>query len=57
MRYGPNEKFPLALATSNDTTPVVFHGYQFTRALSEQIKSAIAGLAKALAEIEKAKAK
>ena len=30
-----NEKFPLALATSNDTTPVVFHGYQFMRALSE----------------------
>jgi hypothetical protein len=30
-----NEKFPLALATGNDSTPVVFHGYQFTRALSE----------------------
>ncbi len=30
-----NEKFPLALGMSNDTTPVVFHGYQFTRALSE----------------------
>ncbi len=30
-----NEKFPLALGMSSDTTPVVFHGYQFTRALSE----------------------
>ena len=30
-----NEKFPLSLATSSDSTPVVFHGYQFTRALSE----------------------
>ena len=30
-----NEKFPLALASSGDTTPVVFRGYQFTRALSE----------------------
>ena len=30
-----NQKFPLALAITNDTTPVVFHGYQFTRALSE----------------------
>jgi hypothetical protein len=30
-----NQKFPLALATDNESTPVVFHGYQFTRALSE----------------------
>ena len=30
-----NERFPLALATGSETTPVVFHGYQFTRALSE----------------------
>ncbi len=30
-----NEKFPLALSMSSDTTPVVFHGYQFSRALSE----------------------
>ena len=30
-----NQKFPLALGMSSDTTPVVFHGYQFTRALSE----------------------
>jgi len=30
-----NEKFPLALATASETTPVVFHGYRFTRALSE----------------------
>ena len=30
-----NQKFPLALAFTADTTPVVFHGYQFTRALSE----------------------
>ena len=30
-----NEKFPLALATGSETTPVVFKGYQFTRALSE----------------------
>jgi murein tripeptide amidase MpaA len=30
-----NQKFPLALAITNDTNPVVFHGYQFTRALSE----------------------
>lgn len=30
-----NEKFPLALDWNGDTTPVVFHGYQFTRALSE----------------------
>ena len=30
-----NEKFPLALEWSGETTPVVFHGYQFTRALSE----------------------
>jgi murein tripeptide amidase MpaA len=26
-----NTKFPLALAPSGDTTPVLFHGYQFTR--------------------------
>ncbi|HEY1984537.1 MAG TPA: M14 family metallopeptidase [Terracidiphilus sp.] len=30
-----NEKFPLELDTGEDTTPVVFHGYQFARALSE----------------------
>lgn len=30
-----NEKFPLAIAWGGETTPVVFHGYQFTRALSE----------------------
>jgi len=30
-----NEKFPLAIDGNGDTTPVVFHGYQFTRALSE----------------------
>ncbi len=30
-----NEKFPLALQASGETTPVVFKGYQFTRALSE----------------------
>jgi len=30
-----NEKFPLALATGSETTPVVFKGYRFTRALSE----------------------
>ena len=30
-----NAKFPLALAATADSTPVVFHGYQFTRALSE----------------------
>ena len=30
-----NEKFPLALDGSGDTTPVVFRGYQFTRALSD----------------------
>jgi hypothetical protein len=30
-----NEKFPLATGWSGETTPVVFHGYQFTRALSE----------------------
>jgi hypothetical protein len=30
-----NEKFPLALDGSGVTTPVLFHGYQFTRALSE----------------------
>ncbi len=29
-----NTKFPLALAPSGDTTPVLFHGYQFTRELS-----------------------
>jgi murein tripeptide amidase MpaA len=27
-------KFPLALTASGDTTPVLFHGYQFTRELS-----------------------
>jgi hypothetical protein len=30
-----NEKFPLALVPGTDTTPVVFRGYQFKRALSE----------------------
>jgi len=30
-----NEKFPLAIDGNGETTPVVFHGYQFTRALSE----------------------
>ena len=30
-----NEKFPLALGPGSDTTPVVFRGYQFKRALSE----------------------
>jgi hypothetical protein len=30
-----NEKFPLALDANGETTPVVFHGYQFTRSLSE----------------------
>jgi hypothetical protein len=30
-----NEKFPLTVGWSGETTPVVFHGYQFTRALSE----------------------
>lgn len=30
-----NQKFPLALDWSGETTPVLFHGYQFTRALSE----------------------
>ena len=30
-----NEKFPLATGWNGETTPVVFHGYQFTRALSE----------------------
>jgi murein tripeptide amidase MpaA len=30
-----NEKFPLAVGWKGDTTPVVFHGYQFTRSLSE----------------------
>jgi murein tripeptide amidase MpaA len=30
-----NERFPLALETGSETTPVVFKGYQFTRALSE----------------------
>ncbi len=29
-----NEKFPLALGWDGETTPVVFHGYQFTRELS-----------------------
>jgi murein tripeptide amidase MpaA len=30
-----NEKFPLAIDGNGETTPVVFHGYQYTRALSE----------------------
>jgi murein tripeptide amidase MpaA len=30
-----NQAFPLALDWNNETTPVVFHGYQFARALSE----------------------
>jgi hypothetical protein len=30
-----SEKFPLNLDWSGETTPVLFHGYQFTRALSE----------------------
>ena len=30
-----NEKFPLAIDWNNETTPVVFHGYQFRRALSD----------------------
>jgi len=30
-----NQQFPLALSGSGETTPVVFHGWQFTRALSE----------------------
>jgi hypothetical protein len=30
-----NEQFPLAIDGNGETTPVVFHGYQFTRALSE----------------------
>ena len=30
-----NEKFPLAIDSNGETTPVVFHGYRFTRALSE----------------------
>lgn len=30
-----NQEFPLALDWSGDTTPVVFRGYRFTRALSE----------------------
>ena len=30
-----NDKFPLAVGPSGQTTPVVFHGYQFSRALSE----------------------
>jgi murein tripeptide amidase MpaA len=30
-----NDKFPLDLDGSGDTTPVLFHGYQYTRALSE----------------------
>jgi murein tripeptide amidase MpaA len=38
-RLGANplssEKFPLATGWSGETTPVVFHGFQFTRALSE----------------------
>jgi murein tripeptide amidase MpaA len=29
-----NTKFPLDLAPSGDTTPILFHGYQFTRELS-----------------------
>jgi hypothetical protein len=29
------DKFPLDLDGNGDTTPVLFHGYQFTRALSE----------------------
>lgn len=29
-----NTKFPLALTPSGDTTPVLFHGYHFTRELS-----------------------
>ena len=30
-----NEKFPLAVDWNGETTPIVFHGYQYTRALSE----------------------
>jgi hypothetical protein len=30
-----NERFPLAVDGNGETTPVLFHGYQFTRALSE----------------------
>jgi murein tripeptide amidase MpaA len=30
-----NEKFPLEVAWNGETTPVLFHGYQYTRALSE----------------------
>jgi hypothetical protein len=30
-----SEKFPLALEWAGETTPVLFHGYQFKRALSE----------------------
>ena len=30
-----NEKFPLEVGPGSETTPIVFHGYQFTRALSE----------------------
>ncbi len=30
-----NEKFPLAIDWGGETTPVVFHGYQFARALSD----------------------
>lgn len=30
-----NEKFPLAIDGNGETTPVVFHGYQYTRTLSE----------------------
>src|ERR1035437_8447477 len=38
-RLGTNassqEKFPLATGWSGETTPVLFHGFQFTRAMSE----------------------
>jgi Zinc carboxypeptidase len=30
-----NEQFPLAIGWTDETTPVLFHGYQFKRALSE----------------------
>jgi murein tripeptide amidase MpaA len=30
-----NERFPLAIDWNGETTPVIFHGYKFTRALSE----------------------
>src|ERR1039458_4479587 len=30
-----NERFPLAIEGNGETTPIVFHGWQFTRALSE----------------------